>query len=455
MLRLESLETAYFTVFYEQPYQYHAFETIRALESQRISIEKLTGNRIFHVPIVIDNLGTMSNGSTDPTYFNIHLMTYPPSFFLTDISFTPNWMFYVSVHEYTHMLHITNVSGIAGFFQSILGNIFYVNFIVPYWVIEGITVYSESQFSPFQGRLNDGYFDSYIAARVKDKRFPSILQAAYSPLEFPNGTGPYLYGGEFFKYLSETYGEDKFPVFFTKYGRCLPPFAINSITKNTYGKRFDELWKDWQKSEEEKYEDFRMPGEKLTSHGWYLYSPKIADDNLFYIRLYPEKTGAFKNRYYSQIIRRNTLTGKENIFVETTSMFSTPIKIHNNELYYSVYETRPGYANVDNHSYGYYSVVHRKNISTCCDKILFSDEIRDFDINAEGDILYSKDINNSFGSKLYIYDSGEQKKELFMESEYLIDSICINNEKTIVSARKNWKISIFILLIYRQRNSYL
>ena len=443
----KSLVTDHFIVLYKPEYELYALDVIKGLEYIRPDIETLIGNTAYNVPVVIDDLGTIANGFTDHIFYNIHLFRYSPSFFLYNFSFIRNWLFYVGTHEYTHMLHLTTVSGIPKILKTIYGNIFYINFFVPEWIIEGITVYSESRFIPYMGRLNDGYFDSYIASCIKDHRFPSPLKAAYTPSEeFPYRTGIYIFGGEFFNYLAKIYGEDKFSLFFNKYGSSFPYLMLNNITKKTFGKRFDELWFDWQKYETEKYNTYVMDGEQVTKYGHEITSLRIWNNKLYFIRNYPVKTGAFRQFNFSQIIEKDINSSNEKIVVETTSFFSCPIKIRDSNLYYSVSELKPGYANITNSSYGFYSVIHQKNISTGKDKILFKDEIRCFDITENAKIIYSKDMKNRFGSDIYSYDPKTGKKELLLSSEYIVDDIVINKDTIFVSARKTWdNFNLYIL----------
>ncbi|MDD1475091.1 hypothetical protein MEO41_28045, partial [Dolichospermum sp. ST_sed4] len=165
---------------------YQAREFLKALEYYRPKVENLTQNQAYHLPIIVEDIGTIANGMTDSITNRIFLFTYPPSASSLGTS-VQNWATFVGVHEYTHLLHLTKVGGLMEAVKTLFGNNFLPNVYSLGWVDEGITVYSESQLSPYQGRLNDGYYSSYIAARVKDNRFPSILEAAYPPIEYPYG----------------------------------------------------------------------------------------------------------------------------------------------------------------------------------------------------------------------------------------------------------------------------
>jgi hypothetical protein len=112
------------------------------------------------------------------------------------------------VHEFTHLAQGTNYSGVPGFLAAIMGNRFSPNLSSPTWITEGITVYSESRLDEHSGRLNGGYYDSLVAAKTAEGDLPSILEANFPHNHYPQNQF-YVYGGTFFRYLAEEYGEEK------------------------------------------------------------------------------------------------------------------------------------------------------------------------------------------------------------------------------------------------------
>jgi hypothetical protein len=444
----ETLKTDHFTVFYEPEYEYQAREFLKALEYYRPKVENLTQNQAYRLPIIIEDIGTIANGMTDPITNRIFLFTYPPSASSLGTSIQ-NWATFVGVHEYTHLLHLTKVGGLMEAIKTLFGNYFLPNVYSLGWVTEGITVYSESQLSPYQGRLNDGYYTSYIASRVKDNRFPSILESAYSPIEYPYGDGIYNYGGMFFDYMAKTYGEDKFAKFFDQYGSSLPVLMFGMSASQTYGRSLPKLWKEWKQYESERFKNFHNEGEKLTQKGDFASDLVFYNDKLYYTRTNIKKTGAFNAWSFSNITQKDTIlvppsngrteSGKEKCIVSTTSSFTTPIKIHKGHLYYAVAEIKPGYANTSYMTYGYYSIVHDKNLTTGEDKVCLKDGLRDFEVLSDGSIIYSKDIKDSFGSEIIRYDRNTREKKELFEVEYLVDRIVVNEDRIIVSARKDWE----------------
>ena len=431
-----TLKTEYFTVFYPSGVEQEAREILEILEFYRPEVEKLTGNRQRHLPIVLDDLGVSTNGLANPLLYNIHLFWYPPTAGL--LGTVEDWYTIVAIHEYTHILQMTNVGRGPKVFCSLFGNIFSPNVWVPGWVLEGITVYSESRLFNYQGRLNDGKFDAYIGARVADNRFPSILDATFSPHEF-HLEGIYTYGGLFFNYLAQTYGEEKLTEFFTVHGSSWA--SLDKNTQTVFGKTFPQLWADWKDYETERFKDYSIDGQRVTTDGWYVSNPVIAESDqgeqqLFYRRVKMNKTGPGRGFSRAEIIARDLLSQEEEGVVTTTSSFNLPIKVRNqSKLYYGVEEMKPGYTNALNLSYGVYAQIREKDLRSGRDRLVLAGDIRAYELLPDGSILYSTAVRNDFGSQIYRYKTGEGSKLLY-EVPYLIDEMVADEERIIFSARK-------------------
>ncbi len=438
-----TLKTDHFTVFYKPGHQEDATQVLQTLEYYRPQIEKLCGNQELHVSIVIDDAGIYFNGTTDPTNARIHLFQAHPGGWAG----TQDWWSLVGVHEYTHELSLTNTSGLWKVLNEILGpgsDIFFPNLLTPGWIIEGITPYSESQITPYQGRLNDGLFDSYIATRVKDGRFSSILDATFGPFEYQQ-EGIYTYGGEFVNYLAKTYGEEKLTQFFTVNGRqpgailFIPAIGIDRSARQVFGKTFRQLWQDWQQSESIHYKDFQYEGEQLTRRGWDITNLTLNQRKLYYQRIYPTKTGAFTTYHSYEIVERDLLTGSEKTIISTTSDFTSAFKVRNGKLYYATEDEKTGYANSKALSYGLYARLHQYDLATGKDRIVLNDEIRGFEVMPDGTILYSRQLKNGYGSELYQYTPADRKKKLLLSSPYLINEIVSDGRSIIVDAQRDWE----------------
>ncbi len=439
----KTLKTEQFTVIHKPGYQWEALQTLENLEYYRQRIVDLTGSDTRNVPVVVENVGTMSNGFADPFLYNIHIFTYPPGLGHS-LEGIESWYRSVSVHEYTHIAHLTKTKGLSRILTSIFGAPFQSNMYSPGWLIEGMAVFGESQFSSYEGRLNDGYTDSYVRARVIDKKFPSITEATNTPLLFPLD-GIYLYGGEFFDFLSDQYGVEKFRSFFDKYGSYfwsplsafIPFFGVDLAARKVYGKSFPRLFKEWQYYSEKKYQDQYDADRPLTEKGWFISSLAVNDEKIYFACSKPMKLGAFHSRWRIEIVELEPATGNEKILARLTTSVTTPLRVSKNKLYYTTRELKKGKANVYLRGFGVTSTMWRKDLITGENRMLFTDDIRAFCILPDNNILYSRDRPHKFGSELWIYGSTLQDK--IWETDYMIFEMVANSDWIIVAAGKEYE----------------
>jgi hypothetical protein len=434
----KALKTEYFTVFYQPGFEEQAKEVLQTLEYYRPEVEKLTGNRRLHLPVVINDLGIITNGQASPYLNWVQLFWYPPEAGL--IGTVEDWNAMVAVHEYTHILQMTNVGKGPQVLCRLFGDILSPNVYIPGWMVEGITVYSESRLWDYQGRLNDGKYDAYIGARVADGRFPSIVDATFDPFEFQL-EGIYTFGGVFFNFLAKEYGEEKLTEFFNARGSSWD--SLDKNAKKVFGKSFPQLWEEWKSYENERFKDFYIDGEQVTKHGWSVSDPFIVEGSdgtgkLYYKKTKQEKTGVNNVFYSTEIIERNLSTQEEQVIISTTSSFVLPLKVTNNKLYYGVYEQKPGYANAWYQGYGGYALLREKDLASGKEQLVLSGEIRAYDLLPDGRILYAEAKREGFGSKVYLF-TPEEGSELLYDLDYLIDEIAVDGERILFVARESRK----------------
>jgi hypothetical protein len=435
-----ALKTENYTVFFKSGYENQALESVNALEYYKPEVVELTGANIKHLPFVLEDLGSMSNGLANPVYHHIRLFTYPFSGQAT----SENWLSYVAKHELIHMHHFNNIGGVPKALSTVMGRIMMPNIFSPGWIYEGITVYGESSDRTYTGRLNDGYFDTYNRVRLSEENFPSLLSATYSPRTYPFGSGIYLYGGTFFAYLAETYGEDKFAEFFSRYGSSgssyfspiFPFLGIDRHARAVYGKSFPSLWKDWQQYLKQTEKPYLVSGDRQTYLGDYIDNMQVYNQDLYYARKFHRKTGSQTMFTFYEIVR---LRDGEVTPVITTTSPITDFTIMDDKLWYGVDEIKSGYANTYNNSYGYQTSVRRKDLLTGEDRQIFQAEMRSFVVLDENTILYSQDRKDKFGSFLYEYNIALDESDMRYLTAHIIDRFKFYDDNLFVSARTDWE----------------
>jgi hypothetical protein len=437
-----TVKTDNFTVFYSPGREDEAKLVLKLLEYYRPYAEKLTGYKASGLPIVLGDEGMVVSGFSEPSRPGMYLFRTPPG---SQFGGIESWPAYVGFHEYLHHLSLSNTGGLPGFLRRVLGNhgFLFPNLYMPGWIHEGITVYGESRISPYQGRLNDGLFDAYVSARAAAKKMPSILEATYPPAEDFHLDGIYTYGGVFFAYLAEAYGEEKFADFFTLHGRSLgyflpfPFLGIDRAAKKVYGKSLPRLWQDWIDRKTKDSANFHLHGERITDRGGRISGFDVKGKRVFYTHSFYVKTGVYSGFAFRRIIEQNLSTGTERILLSTTNRFSHPPRIRENGLYYGVLETRKGFVNPAGGGLGYVVRLRRFDLITETDRVVLEDGIRAFEILEDHSVLYSRDKEKGFGSEIHRYDPKTRRTELLFESNYLVDDLCADGSDLYAVARRD------------------
>ncbi|MEJ6950743.1 TolB family protein [Natronospora cellulosivora (SeqCode)] len=436
----QTMKTDHFMVLYQRGYEEVATEALAILEYYRPDLEEVFGNELKSVPVLIEDTGS-ANGYADPFNYRSSLFTsYPP---ISSSLSGENWLALVAVHEYVHMLSLSSTGGSVENFQRIFGNAFMPNIVLNAWITEGIAVYYESMFSPYSGRLNEGYYDAYIGALVAEDKLPSIVDASFFPNKYPGRSAAYLYGAQFFRFLAEEYGEEKLGEFFAVNGSSMESFAslffpaigIDRSASKVFDKTLPELWREWHGYEKDRFADFKMEGERLTYHGWNASQSRWHNEKIYFQRNYPLIAGSINyNRYQNEIVAYKPVTGETEIIIR--DLYATGDSLHflNNSLYYTSYKTRTGFANTSFARLGRVKELNVYNLESEKKEVLFEDSLRAFLPLSEEEILYAKDRKGQFGSELWLYSRGLEKKELLYTFDYLIHEMLLYEDKIITAA---------------------
>ncbi|GEM_PF-5962534 len=442
------LESDHFQVYYHDGFAFEAYQALISLETFRTNAERLTGFKTQKkIPIIIEDSGLFVNGMADPINEKTYLYAHQPR---ANFGMLQNWWVDVSFHEYIHILHMTGAIGFPYYFRKIFGAIYSPNLISPPWVFEGITVYSESRLSPYSGRLNDGYYHALLLARAKEKKFPSLPTASYSPVEVPTDA-IYAYGGEFHRYLESKYGKEKIPAFYRKTGsdydsawNILFPFmGFDSDMSYVFGKRTPSIWKDWEKDMEQKAESAQWDGIRLTKDSW-IKEDLVSDDrSLYYRQRTVLKTGPFTTKTMNSIMRLDPETGEKTVLLRLMTASMLDMKVKNGKLYYSTMEIRSGFKNKTMGNLGAIATLHTLDLKTGKKKRLLSGELTGYGIFDDGKILYSKSTKGSLGAEVFLFNPETGNQEKLYSVPFYPESFFIEKETVIVNAKyegKNYSI---------------
>lgn len=302
-LKWKTMETAHFSIHY-----YNEIEEIARRFAPIAEEVHTTMSKVFqYVPnkkteVVLLDTSDYPNGSTD-------VFMYPcVTLYITDFSSNlnpykyDNHLRFLFIHEYSHVLHLSIAEGRMGWLQKLVGQTVFPNAIEPWYMIEGIATYMETQYAK-GGRGADPRWDMLLRMDILEDKVKTIDEASVTSIRWPTGKIRYLYGVKFIEYLCKTYGEDKLIYLAHHYGDLFIPFGLNQAFLYIYGKNSWVLWDEWLAYEKSKYAQQKaalgvtLRPDLLTTSGYYHAKPKWDREGRY---IYYLEVGADE---YSQIKR--------------------------------------------------------------------------------------------------------------------------------------------------------
>ncbi|HET9954070.1 MAG TPA: BamA/TamA family outer membrane protein [Polyangiaceae bacterium] len=166
-----------------------------------------------------------------------------------------DWLANMITHEYTHILHIDNLSGIPALLNTLFGRVSVPNQSQPRWILEGFAVAMESAHSS-SGRLRSTLFDMYLRADALEDNLAALDEISGPTRRWPGGELWYLYGAKFVEWITETYGPDTLARIASEYGSMPIPFAINRAVRRVTSRTYPELYAGFQSSIAERTREF-------------------------------------------------------------------------------------------------------------------------------------------------------------------------------------------------------
>ena len=440
--RWRMLESENFRLVYPRGYEDQARHAVEWIETERENINDLTGWDPGKVWVVIEDVGMGVNGFANPVGSEIHLFTTPPSGF--DIS-TRDWMRSVGVHEYTHISSIQPVYGLPRILKFLFGPWVLPNALVPGWMIEGVTVYYESQVEPYEGRLKAGFFDANLLTCASQDMFPRTWEMDGSLTRFPVGA-IYAYGGPFFEWLVDEKGAETVAEFYRVNGASIPFFFIDGAARKSFGERFPYLLHDWKQAVYEQASSWLSAdsaARRLTDKGWYIDDIATDGQRVFYVRTSIKKRAALNSSWYVDIVALDPFTGEEEVILRPNTSVQM-LRVHDGVLYYTTATYRRGFANTYNQGFGEVYELRSYDLSTGREEKIYEGRIRAFEYLPSGSFLLSVDKPTQFGSDLIIVNTEGEIELLVGSGGLLVAEIVFSGDGELyVAARrqgKHWDI---------------
>jgi len=278
-LRFRTLTTRHFYIHFHQGEERLARRLAAIAEDVHADLAmRLNASVAGRTHVVLADQSDVANGFSRTFPYNaIEIVAGPPET-LNPLRNTDDWLRLVFIHEYTHVLHFDRSGFLAAGLRKLFGRapIVFPNAVQPLWQVEGLATYQESQ-PTGRGRLAAGDFGSLLAVPRRAGRFEPLDRVNGGLVPWPGGYAPYVYGGFFYRYLAEQYGEATIAQLSTTTARgyyFLPNLAFRKVFRKPLG----EVWRDFERS-------FPVPRpgspsgvqepKRLTFHGFQVAGPRF------------------------------------------------------------------------------------------------------------------------------------------------------------------------------------
>lgn len=248
-----TITTPHFRVSYHSGLDESAQRTATLLEAIHKRLTPQLGWQPSEITeVVISDVTDSANGSATALPYNaVRLFASAPDD-MSPLGEYDDWIAELTTHEYTHILHVDNISGIPALMNAVLGKTSAPNQVQPRWVLEGLAVALETEHTG-GGRLRSSHFDMILRADVLEGRLARLDQISNPARRWPTGNLWYLYGGAFIAWIADVYGPDTYGSVATDYGKNPIPWGINRSIRRATGRTYTELFAGWQTHLEKKY----------------------------------------------------------------------------------------------------------------------------------------------------------------------------------------------------------
>lgn len=195
----------------------------------------------------LDSKSRVANGYAMAFPHNfISLFDFPP-LDRGQLSSSPQWMKILVLHELTHIIHIDHTEGFIDTLRSLFGSIVKPQMVVPRWVTEGIAVWAETEFTS-GGRNRSIQLEYQVFLKLLDSENENgschNIGCLDNPGEYPGGSSPYWFGGQFIGYL-ENQKPGSVKCIVDTNARKIPFFLADVFTE-CFEKSADELFLEFR-----------------------------------------------------------------------------------------------------------------------------------------------------------------------------------------------------------------
>ena len=278
-LSWRTLETAQFAVHFPERHRSAARRVAGTAERLLPGISTLLRWKpAGRIHVVVLDSADFANGLASPLPFNYTMLFLSPPD-EGELLQNQDWLDLVLSHELFHLVHLDMARGAPLGLRGVFGRLpfLFPNAFQPGWIVEGLAVHAESNLDKGYGRLGQAAFEGMMRAEAS-RGFRSLSEINAGGRGFPLNR-EYLYGGYFFLFLNERYGEKALASFIENYSDNVIPFRVHTNPVVGTGRTMDRLWdeyRDWLTMRFNPASSGRE-GEVLAT-AWTLTTPALAAD---------------------------------------------------------------------------------------------------------------------------------------------------------------------------------
>lgn len=291
-VRWRTVDTEHFAVHYPAHLAPVARRAAYALERAHARVAPVLENEMSgRVQVTLADDSESANGLATALPFDaIRLFATAPED-MSPLSDFDDWLTTLITHEHTHILHLSNMSGLPAIINRIFGRVLAPNQTQPRFIVEGLATYMESH-ETAGGRMRSTQFDMYLRMAFLEDRVLTLDQLANGVDNWPHGNNWYLYGSRLMAFVARHHGDHAIAEIADTYGRNPIPYGLSRATQRATGSTWPELYDAWQTETRAHYGEVaanveaagRVEGERLTQHGETALYPRFeADGSLVYM----------------------------------------------------------------------------------------------------------------------------------------------------------------------------
>ena len=258
----ETIRTEHFNIHYQEELEHTARRIASIAEEVFEDLTILFRWQVKkRIEVVITDSTDSANGSAS-VYGRpvIRLYATAPTF-ESSLQSHDFWLRTLFVHEFTHIVHLSIHGKTSDVINSIFGDVYNPNQMLPRFIIEGIAVLIETHETQ-AGRIRSSLYNMYVRTAALEETLLNLGQVSNTTRTYLRGAHSYIYGAMFMEYVYQKFGMEKIIAFCHDYGSSVLPYGINRAFLDNFGQDIKSLYREWVEETVRRAEETKTALEK-------------------------------------------------------------------------------------------------------------------------------------------------------------------------------------------------